>query len=61
QTQLQRLMERDRLSEARARQRLAAQLPLHEKVRQADAVIDNGGSLSSTRSQVEKLWQRVGT
>jgi dephospho-CoA kinase len=35
---------------------MAAQLPDSEKVKAADFVIDNSGSLESTREQVQKLW-----
>ncbi|NPV27589.1 MAG: dephospho-CoA kinase [Firmicutes bacterium] len=60
QTQLKRLMERDGLSEAAARQRIASQMPLAEKVKVADRVIDNRGSITDTVSQVRKLWRELG-
>jgi dephospho-CoA kinase len=41
--------------------RMAAQLPDSEKVKAADFVIDNSGSLESTREQVEKLWASLRT
>lgn len=37
--------------------RMAAQLPDEEKVKAADYVIDNSGSLEDTREQVQKIWQ----
>lgn len=37
--------------------RMAAQLPDAEKVKAADFVIDNSGSLDQTREQVRKAWQ----
>lgn len=55
--QLQRLMERDGLSEEEAEQRIRAQLPLEEKARRAEHVIDNSGSPEETRKQVETLWR----
>mgnify|MGYP003938638327 CR=1 FL=1 len=61
--QLRRLMERDGLDEASARERLAAQWPLAEKVRRADHVIDNGGTAEETRAQVFELvrkWKAEG-
>ncbi|MFO7172265.1 MAG: dephospho-CoA kinase [Bacillota bacterium] len=58
-TQLRRLQERDGLTEAEARQRLAAQWPLDEKVARAHVVIDNRGDLAATRAQVEAAWARV--
>lgn len=39
--------------------RRAAQMPLEEKVRMADFVIDNNGSLSETRRQAEEIWKMV--
>jgi dephospho-CoA kinase len=51
-----RLMARGGLTEVEARRRLAAQIPLHQKVARADWVIDNNGSPERTREQVEALW-----
>lgn len=56
-TQLRRLIERDRLTAEQARQRIAAQMPLEEKRRRADHVIDNSGSPESTRRQVEAIYR----
>jgi dephospho-CoA kinase len=39
--------------------RMAAQLPDEEKVKAADYVIDNSGSLEQTREQVRQVWQRL--
>lgn len=58
-TQLKRLVERDGLITEQAEARLAAQMPLDEKVKYADSVIDNTGDLNDTRRQVEKLWREV--
>ena len=57
--QLRRVMRRDGLSEAAARARLAAQLPLETKVARATHVIDNGGSLERTREQVARLYRQL--
>jgi dephospho-CoA kinase len=54
-TQVHRLMERDALSDAEARQRLAAQLPIEEKVRRADHVIRTDGTFAETDRQVREL------
>ncbi|MHB8331527.1 MAG: dephospho-CoA kinase, partial [Candidatus Dormibacteria bacterium] len=56
-SQLRRLMARSNLSEAAARARIASQMDLELKRRRATWVVDNGGSLASTRAQVEALWQ----
>jgi dephospho-CoA kinase len=39
--------------------RMAAQLPDEEKVKAADYVIDNSGSLDHTREQVRRVWQKL--
>jgi dephospho-CoA kinase len=53
--QLRRLRKRDALSEEQAEARIASQMPLSEKVRYADYVIDTSGELPATRSQVERI------
>lgn len=58
-TQLKRLMRRDNLSEEDARRRIAAQIPLEEKVRRADRVIDNRSTPEDTRRQVRRLWEEL--
>jgi len=54
QQQLERLVARG-LSEAEARRRIAAQLPVAEKLRLATEKIDCSGSLEQTRLQVQAL------
>ena len=54
-TQLARVLGRGGLTEAEARARIAAQLPLADKVRVATHLIDNDGDLAATRAQVERL------
>jgi dephospho-CoA kinase len=39
--------------------RMAAQLPDEEKIKAADYVIDNSGTLDQTRVQAEKVWQEL--
>jgi dephospho-CoA kinase len=39
--------------------RMAAQLPDSEKVKAADFVIDNSGSLDQTRERVSNIWQQL--
>lgn len=53
--QLERLRRRDGLDEPAARARIAAQLPLSEKVKQATHVIDNTGTPDETRERTEAL------
>lgn len=55
-TQVRRVMERDRLSLADARARIGSQLPIEEKRRMADVVIDNSGVWDATEKRVCELW-----
>ncbi|HEX2573041.1 MAG TPA: dephospho-CoA kinase [Polyangia bacterium] len=57
--QLTRLMAREHLDEAEARQRLTAQASLDAKLAVADYVIDNNGSPEVLRPQVEAVWRDV--
>jgi len=56
--QLERLRDRG-MSETEARRRLAAQLPVEEKLKHATETIDCSGSLEETRSQVQALAARI--
>ncbi len=38
---------------------MAAQLPEAEKIKAADYVIDNSGSLDQTREQVRQVWEKL--
>lgn len=57
--QVARLMATRGMSEAEARQRIAAQIPQADRLAHATVVIDNGGSLDATRAQVEGAWQAM--
>ncbi|MGS0763638.1 dephospho-CoA kinase [Syntrophomonas curvata] len=50
-TQIKRLMERENLSHADAIKRVDSQMPLDEKARRADFVIDNRGSMVETKEK----------
>lgn len=56
--QMQRLLARG-LSEEQARQRIAAQMPIDEKRRVADRVVDCSGTLEETERQVEKFLEEI--
>ena len=58
-TQLRRVMARDGATEAEARRRIAAQLPIDEKVRRADYVIRTDGSVAETNEQVREVYRRL--
>ncbi|MEQ9503731.1 MAG: dephospho-CoA kinase [Deltaproteobacteria bacterium] len=55
----ERIRARDDLSDEEIEGRIAAQLPLEEKVRRADHVIDNDGSLEATEHQVDALYEKL--
>ena len=55
-TERRRLMERDGLSEADARARIASQMPIAEKAKLADHVIDNSGTREDTERQVRTVY-----
>ena len=57
--QLRRLVLRDGLSEEMARQRLAAQWPIAEKVGRAHHVIRTDGTFADTRLQVDAVFQAL--
>lgn len=56
--QLARLMERNGLTEAEARARIASQLPMSVKEAGADAVIYNNGTLEETKRQLDRILAR---
>lgn len=64
QTQLQRLLERAieqnrPPSQAEAQARIDSQMPLSEKVKYADFVIENDGTLEELNQKVERLWHEI--
>jgi dephospho-CoA kinase len=58
-TQEQRLVLRDGMSLDEARSRLDAQMPIHDKKKLADRVIDNSDSLERTGEQVHALLREL--
>ncbi|UUZ93749.1 dephospho-CoA kinase [Paenibacillus sp. P25] len=58
--QLGRLIERDGLSTEQAEQRLRSQMPIEEKKRLADIVIDNSGTIEDTERQIQSFWTERG-
>ena len=57
--QLQRLMERNKLSKEDAERRLNAQLPIDQKVKKATYVIRTDGSFEDTDKQVAELIKKL--
>ena len=48
---------RDKISEDEIKERLKHQIPLKEKIKLADYIIDNSGSIEDTKRQVFNLWK----
>jgi dephospho-CoA kinase len=57
--QVERLIARNGMSEKEALQRIALQMSLAEKVRFADYVIDNSGTIEKTQEQVNQLLKKL--
>ncbi|MEK4084805.1 dephospho-CoA kinase [Psychrobacillus sp. FSL K6-1415] len=55
QTQLERLMSRNRFTQEEAKLRIQSQLPLSVKEKGADAVIYNNGTIEETKQQLIKI------
>jgi dephospho-CoA kinase len=53
--QLERLMKRNGFSKEEALARIRSQMPLHEKVKKADAVINNNGTVEETKQQLLQI------
>ncbi|MDD5015077.1 MAG: dephospho-CoA kinase [Atribacterota bacterium] len=57
--QIKRLIKRNNLSKDEASQRIKSQMPVEEKVKMADYIIDNNNSLDKTKKQVVKIWEEL--
>lgn len=55
QSQIKRIIKRDKITKTEAKRRIKGQMPLKEKLINADYVIDNSDSLSQTENQL-KVW-----
>ena len=65
-TQLRRTLERSvaqgrPLTESEVQARIDSQMPVSEKVKYADVVIENEGTLEALHRQVDELWERLQT
>jgi len=58
-TQIQRLMVRNGYTRAEAESRIAAQASREDRKRAADVVLDNTGSVSRLREQIDALWAEL--
>ncbi len=59
QVQIERLANRDGISQEEAATILKAQLPIDEKLQFADFIIDNTKDLEHTQRQIEGVWERL--
>jgi dephospho-CoA kinase len=57
--QVERLVHGRGFTPERAREVIAAQMPIEEKRRLAQHVIDNSGTIEETRAQVEQFWAKL--
>ncbi|MED2796304.1 dephospho-CoA kinase [Bacillus thuringiensis] len=57
-TQLERLMKRNGFSEEEATARIQSQMPLAEKVKNADEVINNDGTIMGTKTQLQVILKK---
>ncbi|BAT71780.1 dephospho-CoA kinase [Thermosulfidibacter takaii ABI70S6] len=57
--QIKRLMERDELSREEALARLKSQIPIDQKTKMADFVIDNSKSLEETKQQTIRVFEEI--
>lgn len=58
-TQVKRLIKRDRISKGYAREKINSQMSVEDKKIMADIIIDNSGSLEETFRQVEENLKRL--
>lgn len=57
--QIKRLAQRDHLTEKEARERIATQMPLSEKMKLADYVVNNNGPVRKTVKRTKEVYNRL--
>ena len=58
-TQIRRLKMRNLFSDFQIEARLNSQLSLEDKIKKADYIIDNDGSIIETTRQIKKIWEEL--
>jgi len=58
-TQIARATKQLGMTKPEALRRINAQMPLQKKIRLADIIIDNNGSLTKTKTQVNLIWEKL--
>ena len=56
--QMERVLKRTGLARERILRIIKAQMSLADKVRFADFVIDNSGTIAETKKQVKQMWEK---
>ena len=57
--QMARIIKKLGMTKADAECRIKAQMPLYQKIRLADMTIDNNGTLTNTKTQVKRIWEKL--
>ncbi len=57
--QIQRAAKSLKLTRTEALRRISAQMPLRDKIRRADIIIDNNKTKTQTHKQVKAIWQKL--
>lgn len=58
-TQVKRLMMRDSITREEAYARINSQMPVEDKIKRSDKIIDNTKDVAYTEQQVNKLWYDI--
>jgi dephospho-CoA kinase len=58
-TQIQRLMARNRFTRDEAESRIAAQASREDRTLAADVVVDNTGNMTQLAEQIDALWTEL--
>ena len=57
--QIKRLIKREQIGRDEALKRIESQMDIKEKIKKANAVIDNSKSFAYTKEQVWRLWKKI--
>lgn len=57
--QFERLLEKTKYNKEDILKRINIQMPLSDKIREADFVIDNNGTIEETKKQVKRIWREI--
>jgi len=57
--QVERLIKRDSISREFAEKIVSSQMPLEEKVKYADFIVDNSGALEDTKKDVQRIFNTI--